>query len=134
MGALAVLVVCGLPSSGKSTLCSYLRKKLQKLHDQLSDNDVHHRDDSKDSGRSLADTVVVVEESMLLHGVRDDWYADPGSEKKLRDAIRSTLERYCCLQNKVVIVDAQNSIKGFRYELYCIARAAGVRYCMVRNT
>ncbi|KAL0797778.1 hypothetical protein Bca101_052952 [Brassica carinata] len=31
----------------------------------------------------------------------------------------------------IVIVDSLNSIKGYRYELWCIARAAGIRYCVV---
>ncbi|KZV50236.1 hypothetical protein F511_03190 [Dorcoceras hygrometricum] len=34
-------------------------------------------------------------------------------------------------RDSVVIVDSLNSIKGYRYELWCLARAAGTRYCVL---
>uniref|UniRef100_M1A4X9 Protein KTI12 n=1 Tax=Solanum tuberosum TaxID=4113 RepID=M1A4X9_SOLTU len=34
-------------------------------------------------------------------------------------------------KDSIVIVDSLNSIKGYRYELWCLARAAGIRYCVV---
>lgn len=47
-----------------------------------------------------------------------------------RGHIRATVDRLLTKRN-VVILDSLNNIKGYRYELYCIARAAAVRYCMV---
>jgi protein KTI12 len=35
-------------------------------------------------------------------------------------------------QDKVLIVDAPNYIKGFRYQLYCAAREMKLRVCTVR--
>jgi protein KTI12 len=37
-------------------------------------------------------------------------------------------------KNSIVIVDALNYIKGFRYQMYCVAREAGVRVATVRET
>ncbi|CAA2997638.1 KTI12 homolog, partial [Olea europaea subsp. europaea] len=34
-------------------------------------------------------------------------------------------------RDEIVIVDSLNSIKGYRYELWCLARAAGIRYCVL---
>ncbi|KAL5062054.1 hypothetical protein RYX36_023791, partial [Vicia faba] len=34
-------------------------------------------------------------------------------------------------KDTIIIVDSLNSIKGYRYELWCLARAAGIRYCVV---
>ncbi|KAK4791129.1 hypothetical protein SAY86_031542 [Trapa natans] len=31
----------------------------------------------------------------------------------------------------IIIVDSLNNIKGHRYELWCLARASGIRYCVV---
>ena len=41
----------------------------------------------------------------------------------LRASIKSNVEKLID-QNRVVIVDSQNYIKGYRYELYCLARNA----------
>jgi protein KTI12 len=35
-------------------------------------------------------------------------------------------------QDKVLIVDAPNYIKGFRYQMYCAAREMKLRVCTVR--
>ncbi len=45
-------------------------------------------------------------------------------EKKSRAALLAASERFM-KKDKIVIVDAMNYIKGFRYQLYCQARAAG---------
>ncbi|CAN1175625.1 Protein KTI12 homolog [Linum perenne] len=36
-----------------------------------------------------------------------------------------------CPKDSIIIVDSLNSIKGYRYELWCLARATGIRYCVV---
>lgn len=46
------------------------------------------------------------------------------SEKIGRAALKSAVERYLT-GNNIVICDGLNYIKGYRYELYCIARSAG---------
>lgn len=31
----------------------------------------------------------------------------------------------------MLILDSPNDIKGYRYELWCVARGAATRYCLV---
>lgn len=57
-------------------------------------------------------------------------HANPVCEKATRAAIRAQVERLSA-PDAVVIVDYQNDIKGFRYELYCIARESGNPSCVV---
>uniref|UniRef100_A0A803RBJ6 Protein KTI12 n=1 Tax=Cannabis sativa TaxID=3483 RepID=A0A803RBJ6_CANSA len=52
------------------------------------------------------------------------------NEKNLRGVLRSEVDRSLTKDN-IVIVDSLNSIKGYRYELWCLARAAGIRYCVL---
>jgi protein KTI12 len=51
------------------------------------------------------------------------------SEKNLRGVLRSEVDRSLS-KDTVIIVDSLNNIKGYRYELWCLARAAGIRYCV----
>lgn len=52
------------------------------------------------------------------------------AEKNLRGVLRSEVDRSLSKDN-IIIVDSLNSIKGYRYELWCLARAAGIRYCVL---
>ncbi len=52
-----------------------------------------------------------------------EYYKDAASEKILRGSLRSNVEKYID-QKRVVILDSLNYIKGYRYELYCLARNA----------
>ncbi|KAE8732912.1 Protein KTI12-like protein [Hibiscus syriacus] len=54
-------------------------------------------------------TVRIIDEA-LFHLDRNQSYANMPAEKNLRGVLR---------------------IKGYRYELWCLARAAGIRYCVV---
>ncbi|KAG7672196.1 hypothetical protein KSW81_005078 [Nannochloris sp. 'desiccata'] len=51
-------------------------------------------------------------------------------KKNTRGLLRSVVDRNLN-KSRVVIFDSLNNIKGYRYELYCIAKAAATRYCMV---
>lgn len=51
-------------------------------------------------------------------------------EKDTRGLIKSEVERFTG-SNSVVIVDSVNYIKGFRYELYCIAKNSRTTHCVV---
>ncbi|KAK8957629.1 hypothetical protein KSP39_PZI000350 [Platanthera zijinensis] len=52
------------------------------------------------------------------------------AEKNLRGVLRSEIDRSLSKDN-ITIVDSLNNIKGYRYELWCLARAAGIRYCVI---
>ena len=51
-------------------------------------------------------------------------------EKKARGALLSAVERLLS-KDDIVIADGMNYIKGFRYQLYCVARAIGTPHCVV---
>ncbi|KAF5190245.1 Kti12-like protein [Thalictrum thalictroides] len=55
---------------------------------------------------------------------------DTTAEKNLRGVLRSEVDRSVSKDN-IIIIDSLNNIKGYRYELWCLARAAGIRYCVV---
>ncbi|KAF7376072.1 hypothetical protein MSAN_00022000 [Mycena sanguinolenta] len=107
--AMALVTFSGYPASGKSTRAAQLKSQLdQILPDHLS-------------------VVVVSDESL---NIPPSVYDDSRSEKPARGALFTAVQRLMA-QDKVVIVDAPNYIKGFRYQLYCAAREMKLRVCTV---
>ncbi|MBZ3888601.1 Protein KTI12-like protein [Sciurus carolinensis] len=103
-----LVVFCGLPYSGKSRRAEELRWALAA------------------EGR----TVYVVDDASVLGAEDPTVYGDSAREKALRGALRASVERRLS-RHDVVILDSLNYIKGFRYELYCLARAARTPLCLV---
>ncbi|GMH15284.1 hypothetical protein Nepgr_017125 [Nepenthes gracilis] len=106
---MALVVICGQPCSGKSTAAECLAEALRDS-------------ESKPSVR-------IIDEGSF-HLDRNESYATMTAEKNLRGLLRSEVDR-SLTKDSIVIVDSLNSIKGYRYELWCLARAAGIRYCVV---
>ncbi|XP_010259630.1 PREDICTED: protein KTI12 homolog [Nelumbo nucifera] len=106
---MALVVICGQPCSGKSTAAHCLAGSLNALESKP--------------------TVKIIDES-LFHLDRNQCYANMTAEKNLRGVLRSEVDRSLS-KDSIVIVDSLNSIKGYRYELWCLARAAGIRYCVL---
>ncbi|KAF3783749.1 KTI12-like protein [Nymphaea thermarum] len=104
---MALVVMCGQPCSGKSTAACLLAGIL----------------------RSQDLKVRLIDESSL-HLDRNVAYADMTAEKNLRGVLRSEVDRSLSKDN-IAIVDSLNNIKGYRYELWCLARATGIKYCVV---
>lgn len=63
-------------------------------------------------------------------GIDKNAYDAVASEKMCRGKLKSAVER-AVNAHTVVIVDALNYIKGFRYELFCIIRAAASTHCVI---
>lgn len=97
--------MCGFPCSGKSTRTLQLKEHLKKLWP----------------------VEVVADEDGLA---RNNVYTDAGLEKQLRDRLKSDVARLLS-RDVLVILDALNYIKGFRYELYCLTREARTTHCVV---
>uniref|UniRef100_A0A5B6YV38 Protein KTI12 homolog n=1 Tax=Davidia involucrata TaxID=16924 RepID=A0A5B6YV38_DAVIN len=106
---MALVVICGQPCSGKSTAALCLAEALKDLETKP--------------------TVRIIDETSF-HLDRNQSYADMTAEKNLRGVLRSEVDRSLSKDN-IIIVDSLNSIKGYRYELWCLARAAGIRYCVL---
>ena len=58
-------------------------------------------------------------------------YASADAEKKARGAIMAAVERLLS-RDAFVIVDWLNYIKGFRYQLFCVAKSCSTQHCLVR--
>lgn len=106
---MALVVICGQPCSGKSTSALSLAEALNETEPKPS--------------------VRIIDETSF-HLDRNQSYANMVAEKNLRGVLRSEVDR-SLTKDSIVIVDSLNSIKGYRYELWCLARAAGIRYCVL---
>jgi predicted kinase len=51
-------------------------------------------------------------------------------EKNTRAKLRSETDR-CLSKTTTVVLDSINNVKGYRYELWCLARAAGTKCCVL---
>ncbi|KAK9819699.1 hypothetical protein WJX72_001375 [[Myrmecia] bisecta] len=102
-----LVLICGQPCSGKSRVAAALREHFLSKGQQA---------------------VIVDEPSQYLD--KNSAYQDSASEKNTRGTLKAATDR-SLTKGTVVILDSLNNIKGYRYELYCIARAAGTRYCVV---
>jgi protein KTI12 len=111
-----LIVLCGLPCSGKTTRARQLLEYLQQSCPAAM----------SDGSRKLH---LINDESLHLLE-KTAAYADSNAEKITRASHYSAVERL--LNNKdIVIADAMNYIKGYRYQLYCLARAQATTYCVV---
>lgn len=105
---MALVVICGQPCSGKSKAALCLAEALES--------------ESKHQVRIINEA--------FFHLDRNQSYANMPAEKNLRGVLRSEVDRSVSKDN-IIIVDSLNNIKGYRYELWCLARAAGIRYCVL---
>ena len=102
-----LIILTGVPCVGKSTF----GKKLKEILESES-------------------TVVelINEESLSLS--KSTGYQNATDEKNIRAALKSAVGRSVGTES-IVIIDSLNYIKGFRYELYCLARERRTKSCLV---
>ncbi|RIB18156.1 chromatin associated protein KTI12 [Gigaspora rosea] len=108
-----LIIICGIPSSGKTTRAKQITQYfLNRFSTQEKIGNVH----------------LINDESL---GITKDSYRDTRvEEKKARASLISAVERLVSKED-VVIADGMNYIKGYRYQLYCIARAVGTPHCVI---
>ncbi|XP_059802126.1 protein KTI12 homolog [Hypanus sabinus] len=103
-----LVLLCGLPCSGKSRRAAELSEYLREATDRK-----------------------VVEVGDRSLGVeRNEVYADSQKEKELRGALKAEVERKINKED-VVILDSLNYIKGYRYELFCLIKHAQTPHCLI---
>lgn len=78
-------------------------------------------------------TKVSVSRSRTQTVFPNDLCADSRAEKPARGALFTAMQRQMG-QDTILIVDAMNYIKGFRYQMYCAARELKLRVCTVSFT
>jgi len=100
-----LIVITGYPCIGKTKFADALSLYLKQSYSSVN---------------------IVNEESMnIIHG-----YENSAAEKKTRGTIKSAVH-HLLNENAVVIVDSTSTyIKGFRYELFCIAKTIRTSYCL----
>lgn len=107
-----LVVLVGRPSSGKTTIACQIDAVIKQL----------------DPGRS---TDILSDESTLSASQnKSDCYRDGKQEKMTLGALRSSVERRLS-KSTVLIFDSLNMIKGYRYEIWALARQIGTRCCVV---
>lgn len=121
-----LIIVSGYPCTGKTTFSTALSDSLR----------------AADPNRNV---VLINEES--LHMNKQDYFSgtigvrccrrcinslitDAAREKLLRQNLKSAVD-HVLNSETYVILDSLNYIKGYRYELYCIARSQRTPHCVV---
>ncbi|KAJ3388274.1 kti12, chromatin associated [Lobulomyces angularis] len=111
-----LIIICGLPSSGKTTRANEIKTFLETNLKNLENS-------------SMKKEVIVVDDKFLQFHSKSI-YSNQSDEKKLRGALLSATERYAA-KDQILILDSNNYIKGFRYQLYCICKELNTSCCVV---
>ncbi|CAL1529887.1 unnamed protein product [Lymnaea stagnalis] len=104
-----LVVLCGFPASGKTFRC---RQLFEYLSLEYPSKKVH----------------VITDHTEGLN--RQEVYSNSLKERELRGNLKSSVQRLLG-KDDVVILDALNYIKGFRYELFCVAKACRTPQCVI---
>lgn len=112
---MALVIVSGLPSSGRTTRCQELIADWQRRLDALPSS----------SSNTLPTRIVHLTDS-TVH-LPKSTYASQRNEKPARASYLSLVSR-SLVKDAIVIADggAGLNIKGFRYQLWCAAREVGL--------
>lgn len=113
-----LILMVGYPSSGKSRWAQKLVDALENRISQLEPSDL---------GSNLK--IKLYNDKNL--GIKHEMYRESVSEKAIRGEQMSAVRRDLS-KNRIVILDALNYIKGFRYQLYCEAKNLGTTYCVIQ--
>ena len=100
-----LVVLCGIPCSGKTRRCQELVKYLETHY---SEQPIH----------------------LLGDEGKREHYTSSQEEKTIRASLKSKVERLLTTKS-VVIMDSLNYIKGYRYELYCISKHLLTPHCVI---
>jgi protein KTI12 len=99
---MAVIVLVGVPGSGKTTLANNLKPVFEATSREC----------------------VIVSEPSVEDGAFDASHLETQARSDFKAAVHRQIH-----SDRVTIVDGMNFLKGFRYELYCFAREASVGFC-----
>jgi|SRR5579859_1562450 protein KTI12 len=118
-----LVIFSGLPSSGKTTRALELQKALEtKIAKSLRKLKIHVIND---------DTLGISREVYRGTAIDGGGLIEDGkSEKAARGTFFSAVLRHLS-KDDIVIADGMNYIKGFRYQLFCEAKAQSTPHCVV---
>lgn len=107
-----LITIAGIPLSGKTQRANEVKAFLEKYMSLNSTN--------------IKSVIIVNDESLSID--KKEAYRDANTEKNARGTLLSAVERHLT-RDDIVICDSLNYIKGFRYQLYCVARGIGTPCC-----
>jgi protein KTI12 len=113
-----LILISGFPCSGKTFRSKQL---LEYFKTRIS---------SSTDGQISGLQVQLINDEGL--GLKTDVYHTARAEKDARAAEMSAVKRFLNRET-IVIADGLNYIKGFRYQLYCEAKALRTPSCVVRG-
>ncbi|TPX46906.1 hypothetical protein SeMB42_g03527 [Synchytrium endobioticum] len=116
-----LVLMCGGPSTGKSTRARHLQSFLQTYI-------AEHADDLSKKGVVIKSVLILDDEIAEID--KKVTYTSISEEKNARAALYSAIERLLCRET-VVISDWMNYIKGYRYQLYCSSKTMGTPHCIL---
>ncbi|KIW94881.1 uncharacterized protein Z519_04859 [Cladophialophora bantiana CBS 173.52] len=126
-----LIIITGLPCSGKTYRAQQIASSLAGfIHSSADEPSIlkrtiqivpsyHASSDGVNSSSSIENTAL-----------RDQVYNNASHEKTARAEEFSSIKRALSKDN-IVIADGLNYIKGYRYQLWCEAKAVGTRCCIV---
>ena len=112
------LILTGYPSVGKTSFGQLLKERA-----------LQH------SSKSIDNVIIVSEDSACSAKGKMECYANSTAEKMTRGSLKTEFDKALRTADKnkrtLVILDSLNYIKGYRYELHCLSKAAGERHGVV---
>lgn len=113
-----LIIITGHPCSGKTTFSTRLSDYFQQqfLIEEVDNNN-----------KKSKKVIIINEESECIK--KREGYKNSFNEKLSRAALKSAVD-HALKADCTVIVDSLNYIKGYRYELYCIARSLRTPHCV----
>lgn len=105
-----LLLITGYPASGKSTIANRISNYFKEF--------------------GFEGEIEIITEENDLNFTRSI-YEDFKKEKEVRSILRSAVQRILLNKKTLVICDSLNHIKGYRYELYTLAKNYETRYAVL---
>jgi protein KTI12 len=113
-----LIIITGYPCCGKTTFSNKLGEYFQQQF---------LLEDGVDNNKKSKNVIIINEESECIK--KREGYKNSFNEKLSRAALKSAVD-HALKADCTVIVDSLNYIKGYRYELYCIARSLRTPHCV----
>ncbi|XP_043786020.1 protein KTI12 homolog [Apis laboriosa] len=107
-----VILMTGIPCSGKTTRTCELKE--------------YFINEAKKKVEIINEIDVVTKTGFD----RNKFFADSKNEKRVRSDIKSSIQRLLNI-NDILIIDASNYIKGYRYEIYCMTKLYKTPQCTI---
>mmetsp|Transcript_9376 Transcript_9376/g.19930 ORF Transcript_9376/g.19930 Transcript_9376/m.19930 type:complete len:379 (+) Transcript_9376:65-1201(+) len=133
------LIIVGHPSAGKTTLAKLLKTRAL-LHDAIDEVIVLNEETEcdcvqNDDDENERDETSSMDKNNKVITTKQELYETSSAEKQTRGALKASFDRAVkksggnnSSSRRLVILDSLNYIKGFRYELHCISKAAGEKH------